>query len=158
MLFAIVHENSTIILNFHNFFNTKLFIQQRIAMTRVALLAIVTKFLSFHVNEMVAATLSPFSTPKDWICFLLQFVLIILLCGMYQMNDRIGAQKLEIQGKGVPWGFWPNSFERGILGCQKNQGSHFSCFVAFLCYNFSDLTPLTRNSPSYEHLWMTGTK
>ncbi len=38
-------------------------------------------------------------------------------------------------------GFWPNSFEGGTLGCQKSRLSPFSCFIVFLCHNFSDLTP-----------------
>jgi hypothetical protein len=54
----------------------------------------------------------------------------------------IDTQLLEIRGGGGPWGFGQ------ILG----GGPLFlpsSCFIAFLCDNFSELT----TPPPYVHLW-----
>ncbi len=58
------------------------------------------------------------------------------------MTSRIiFVQLLEIHGEIGPWGFGQILLRGGTLGCQKIRVSPFSCFIAFLCYNFSDLTP-----------------
>jgi hypothetical protein len=58
------------------------------------------------------------------------------------LTPHIDAQKMEIQGEGGSLGFWPNSLEGVSLRLSENLGvSPFSCFIAFLCDNFSDLTP-----------------
>jgi hypothetical protein len=39
-------------------------------------------------------------------------------------------------------GFWSNSFKGVLRVARKIEGSPFSCFIAFLCDHFLDLTPL----------------